>query len=78
MAEEQPTFDQLIEQAGKQPEAERVRKLCALLCNAASTAFWRRGAHDKADGALACARAIRLSEDAKALEATIRRIAGRM
>lgn len=76
---EQPTFDELIEQARTLPEAERVRELCALVCNAQAQAFSSRGGRGviRADGALACARAIRVSEGADKLEARIRRIVER-
>lgn len=77
MMAEQPTFDELIEQARTLPEAERVRELCALVCNAESQAFWRRGARGKSDGSIACAQAIRMSGDVEGLEATIRRIVSR-
>lgn len=74
----EPTFDDLmVEYASTRPEAERVRELCSLVCNAAARAFWSRGEYEKSDGASACARAIRCSDGVEALEATIRRIVGR-
>jgi len=72
------TFEDLIVKAQALPEPERVRELCALLCNVHAEAFGARGARDKSDGALACARGIRVSEGVEGLEAGIRLVASRM
>jgi hypothetical protein len=62
------TFEELVAEARKESELDRMRELCALVCNVLASSFWAREMRGQADGALACAQAIRGCEDVEALE----------
>jgi hypothetical protein len=72
-----PTIEDLIEEARTLPEAERVRELCALICDAHVRAFWDIGFPQWGDAASACARAIRASDGVEGLEDKIRLVVSR-